>query len=164
MKYYLAYGSNLHVAQMKRRCPDAKAVGTAWLKGWRLAFRGSKTGAYLTIIPDGRAKTPVGVWEISDSDERALDYYEGFPTFYGKREFTLVMQPLALAEPQRAITGLAYIMDETRPAGIPSERYVSVCATGYDCFGFDKTPLLRAVGTALGEKPIRQTRRKKVSV
>lgn len=30
-KYYLAYGSNLSVAQMAQRCPDAVYVGTAVL-------------------------------------------------------------------------------------------------------------------------------------
>lgn len=48
-KYYLAYGSNLNVQQMKYRCPDAKSVGTAWIHGYQLMFKGSKTGSYLTI-------------------------------------------------------------------------------------------------------------------
>ena len=34
--YYLAYGSNLNVEQMKKRCPDAVVVGTAVLDGYRL--------------------------------------------------------------------------------------------------------------------------------
>ena len=48
-KYYLAYGSNLNVQQMKYRCPDAKPVGTAWIHGYQSLFKGSKTGSYLTI-------------------------------------------------------------------------------------------------------------------
>ena len=28
-KYYIAYGSNLNVEQMRYRCPDAKIVGTS---------------------------------------------------------------------------------------------------------------------------------------
>ncbi len=43
-KYYLAYGSNLNVQQMKYRCPDAKTVGTAWIHGNQLMLKGSKTG------------------------------------------------------------------------------------------------------------------------
>lgn len=35
-KYYLAYGSNLSMAQMAQRCPDAVYVGTAELKDYRL--------------------------------------------------------------------------------------------------------------------------------
>ena len=147
-KYYLAYGSNLHVAQMLRRCPEAKAVGTAWLEGWRLEFRGSKTGAYLTIVPDRRARTPVGVWQITDRHEKSLDRYEGFPTFYHKQEFEVDLEPLrADFEPGR-IKAMAYIMDESRPVGTPTEWYVETCAIGYACFGLRKDPLLRAVSRA----------------
>lgn len=164
-KYYLAYGSNLHVAQMQRRCPGAKAIGTAWLEGWRLEFRGSKTGAYLTIVPDRRARTPVGVWEITDGHEDALDRYEGYPVFYYKRDFEIDMEPLRADDIPRRITGKAYIMAEDRPAGVPTQWYVDVCSIGYACFGFRKEPLLRAVSRALGAaagKP-KIKRRKKVS-
>ena len=43
-RYYLAYGSNLNVPQMRMRCPWARVVGTAELQGWRLLFKGSRTG------------------------------------------------------------------------------------------------------------------------
>ena len=48
-RYYIAYGSNLNVRQMRMRCPHATILGTANLKGWELFFKGSKTGSYLTI-------------------------------------------------------------------------------------------------------------------
>ena len=47
-RYYLAYGSNLNMEQMHYRCPGAVPLGTAELEGYRLLFKGSKTGAYLT--------------------------------------------------------------------------------------------------------------------
>lgn len=47
--YYLAYGSNLNERQMKRRCPDAIKVGTSFIDGYRLMFKGSKTGAWIEI-------------------------------------------------------------------------------------------------------------------
>lgn len=50
-KYYLAYGSNLSVAQMAQRCPDAVYVGTAVLNDYRLLFKGSQSGNYLTVEP-----------------------------------------------------------------------------------------------------------------
>ena len=43
-KYYLAYGSNLNLEQMKYRCPNAKKAGAYLLKDWALEFR-----YYLTI-------------------------------------------------------------------------------------------------------------------
>ena len=44
-RYYIAYGSNLNVGQMRMRCPHATILGTANLKGWELLFKGSKTGS-----------------------------------------------------------------------------------------------------------------------
>ena len=48
-RYYLAYGSNLNIDQMAWRCPDAVPLGTAEIPNYRILFRGSKTGSYLTI-------------------------------------------------------------------------------------------------------------------
>ncbi len=48
-RYYIAYGSNLNVRQMRMRCPHATILGTANLKDWELLFKGSRTGSYLTI-------------------------------------------------------------------------------------------------------------------
>lgn len=38
-RYYIAYGSNLSIEQMKYRTPDAEIAGTGVLEGWRLLFR-----------------------------------------------------------------------------------------------------------------------------
>ena len=38
-RYYIAYGSNLNVGQMRMRCPHATILGTANLKGWELLFK-----------------------------------------------------------------------------------------------------------------------------
>ena len=43
-RYYLAYGSNLNVRQMKYRCPTAKIAGTAVIRDYELLYKGSKTG------------------------------------------------------------------------------------------------------------------------
>lgn len=48
-RYYIAYGSNLNVRQMKYRCPTARIIGTSVIKDYELLFKGSKTGSYLTI-------------------------------------------------------------------------------------------------------------------
>ena len=69
---------------MRVRCPFAVVLGTAVLDGWELLFKGSKTGSYLTIEECAGGKVPVAVWEVTGSDEAALDRYEGFPTFYYK--------------------------------------------------------------------------------
>ena len=142
--YYIAYGSNLNVEQMQWRCPSAKVAGIATLHNWRLLFRGSKTGSYLTIEPYNGAEVPVAIWEITAEDEAALDRYEGFPTFYYKRWVPIEMADINTGESSE-IEAMVYIMHEDRPLGIPSNGYVQICGRGYLDFGFDITVLEDAV-------------------
>ena len=79
MKYYIAYGSNLSVRQMAVRCSDAKVAGKAILPDWKLVFK-----VHATIEPCEGSEVPVLIWEISDRDEKYLDAYEGFPSYYVK--------------------------------------------------------------------------------
>lgn len=136
MKYYLAYGSNLNIHQMAFRCRHARVVGTGYIPGYRLMFKGSKTGSYLTIEPAKGYKVPVAVWEINPAHERSLDMYEGFPTFYYKKNFKLNVR--LLSGGREELDCFAYIMDERRPLGSPSSYYVNVCKEGYRTFGFDQ--------------------------
>ena len=53
-RYYIAYGSNLNIAQMRVRCPQARIIGTSEIKDYELLFKGSQTGSYLTIEKKGR--------------------------------------------------------------------------------------------------------------
>lgn len=92
-KYYLAYGSNLSMAQMAQRCPDAVYVGTAELKDYQLLFKGSQSGSYLTVEPKKGSTVPVLVWRISERDEHYLDRYEGCPSFYYKKMIRVEIQP-----------------------------------------------------------------------
>jgi len=142
MRYYLAYGSNLNREQMKLRCPNAKAVGTAEIRDYRLLFKGSRSGAYLTIEKAKGHSVPVGVWKVDANDERCLDRYEGWPVFYYKRSITL---PVTHWNGNvRELDCFAYIMHEERHEGLPSGYYIEVCLKGYEDFGFDKEPLLEA--------------------
>jgi hypothetical protein len=125
MKLYVAYGSNLNLEQMALRCPDAHIVGRGMIYDYALKYRGSKTGAYLTIIREKGKKVPVLVWAISDRDELSLDRYEGFPTFYYKKRMRVVL------ESGKSVYAMSYVMfDEAQP-GIPSTYYVKTCLRGY---------------------------------
>ena len=138
---------------MQRRCPGAIAVGTAMLQGWRLAFRGSKTGAYLTIIPDRESRVPVGIWKINAEHERALDRYEGYPVFYSKRTMRLQVELLHPTEraARRVVNAMVYIMDTRCLPGIPSKDYVQTCAVGYRCFNLPDDYLAASVDDAWRE-------------
>ena len=100
-----------------------------------MLYKGSKTGAYLTIEPKKNGIVPIAVWEVTAADEKRLDAYEGCPTFYYKKEVRL---PVKLASGKtKKLTAFVYIMHEERSLGIPSLAYIRTCEEGYRNFGFD---------------------------
>ena len=147
-RYYIAYGSNLNIRQMKMRCPSARIIGTSEVPNYELLFKGSKTGSYLTIEPKENSTVPVAVWEVTQKDELALDRYEGFPAFYYKAEMVLPIKGIRTGRVrQRRV--FVYIMHEDRPIGVPSVYYLRTCLEGYDDFGFDSKILMNAYLKAL---------------
>ncbi len=140
--YYLAYGSNLNIPQMKYRCPTAKVAGTAEITDYELLFKGSKTGSYLTIEKCYSSKVPVGVWEVTEGDIKRLDIYEGYPHFYYKTEMEVTLT--TADKQQQKINAFVYIMHEERELGVPSTSYIEICAEGYRSFGFNMNHLVKA--------------------
>ena len=134
--YYIAYGSNLNVRQMKFRCPGAKVVGTSVIKDYQLRYKGSKTGSYLTIEKKKGGMVPVAVWEVTADDEKRLDAYEGYPNFYYKTDMQLTVKSHITGR-KKKLDAFVYIMHEERKLGIPSYAYVRTCVQGYRDFGFD---------------------------
>ncbi len=149
-RYYMAYGSNLSLDQMAVRCPDAKAVGTAILSGWRLLFKGCAT-----VEPCEGRDTPVLVWEISERDERSLDRYEGFPGLYYKKELETGVFPLGGGEPVKR-TAMVYIMDEKRRCAAPSLYYYRILEEGYRNFHFPMCVLTQALKDSVGAAEARR--------
>lgn len=146
MKYYAAYGSNLNLGQMALRCPGAKPLGTAWLNGWRLLFKGSKTGAYLTIERCEGSKVPVGVWTITDHDEKSLDRYEGYPDYYQK--LTVPLKVKLSNKKTKEIEALIYKMPDDAKLGIPTKHYLETCLLGYMDFGIRPEHLAEALNAS----------------
>ena len=143
-RIYIAYGSNLNIQQMLARCPDARVIGTSAIEDYGLLFKGSKTGSYLTIEPQEGASVPVAAWQITEANEKALDRYEGFPSFYYKKELTLPIKGIKSGKVRRR-RAFVYIMHEERLLGLPSKGYVNICMEGYRAFGFDPDFLQRAI-------------------
>lgn len=80
---YFGYGSNLDVAEMRKRCPNAELLGVARLMGWTVYM---DSNGYATIAKDGGC-TEGALWLVSDVDIEALDDYEGLDRgLYEKRE------------------------------------------------------------------------------
>jgi len=146
-KYYAAYGSNLNMAQMAKRCPHAVLIGTARLKHWRLVFKGC-----LDIEPCYEDELPLGIWEIDEDDEYRLDRYEGYPRFYEK---TVLRLPVKFREGgrPRMLDCLIYIMQPGYPERDVTSYYYETCSQGYRDFGFDERTLQRALSRC-GRKPV----------
>lgn len=143
-RYYIAYGSNLNIRQMRMRCPSARLIGTSAIEDYELLFKGSQTGSYLTIESKVGTSVPVAVWSVTEEDELALDRYEGFPTFYYKAEMKLPIKGIKTGK-VRIRNTFVYIMHEDRLIGMPSEYYVHTCLEGYRSFGFDEKHLYDAI-------------------
>jgi len=126
------------------RCPGARIIGTSVIADYQLLFKGSMTGSYLTIEPKDGAEVPVAVWEVTETDEMALDRYEGYPNFYYKTEMTLDIKGIKTKKVRRR-EAFVYIMHEERKLGIPSWYYVNTCLDGYRAFGFDENYLFDAI-------------------
>ena len=137
-KKYIAYGSNLNLAQMARRCPTAVVAGKGELKDHELLFRGRRQSAVATVEPKEGASVPVLIWEIGPEDEKNLDVYEGYPRLYDKKD-------LLVETEGRQEHIMAYVMQDGREIGNPSSAYLETIAIGYLEAGFDVERLAQSV-------------------
>ncbi|MCD8098036.1 MAG: gamma-glutamylcyclotransferase [Lachnospiraceae bacterium] len=142
-RYYIAYGSNLSEWQMRFRTPDAKIVGTAVLKDWRLLFK-----THATIEPCEGKETPVLVWEISEKDEANLDRYEGYPSYYYKKNLELEVLPIGEVVPV-TLTAMVYIMTEGIQLSAPYPGYYRTLEAGYRRFNFPIEILEQALADSI---------------
>jgi gamma-glutamylcyclotransferase (GGCT)/AIG2-like uncharacterized protein YtfP len=73
MPLYFAYGANMDVAAMARRCPRSKPLGLARLPRHR--FIVTRDG-YASVIRDPRDEVHGVLWDCGLSDIRVLDKFE----------------------------------------------------------------------------------------
>ncbi|MDD7811385.1 poly-gamma-glutamate hydrolase family protein [Mycobacterium sp. CSUR Q5927] len=83
---YFAYGSNLCVQQMARRCPEASDPRPATLADhdWLINQRG-----VATVEPFPGSRVHGVLWRVSDRDLAALDSAEGVPVRYRRDRLTV---------------------------------------------------------------------------
>ena len=121
MQYYFAYGSNLHHAQMKRRCHKCRYIKKFILHGYQLTFR-SKYGVCDIEKKVGK-KVYGALYIISKCAEKRLDVYEEYPTLYKKIYFNCKGNKV-----------MTYTMVRKTKFVSPTERYLNVVKQGYkDC-------------------------------
>jgi len=151
-RYYWAYGSNLNVAAMRRRCPGAIKRGQLILPQATLVFRGVADVEYHDDdVVYG------GLWEITRKDEDALDLYEGVRKdqrgraidggLYEKRY--MIIRFKGSPETHRV---LFYQMTRTDGVMPPSGYYINVIAEGYQDFGLPLEALDKALRASWNNK------------
>jgi gamma-glutamylcyclotransferase (GGCT)/AIG2-like uncharacterized protein YtfP len=136
---YLAYGSNLHIGQMQRRCPTAEVLGTSTLHGYRLVFNG-----VASIEPDPDRSVPVLLWDIKPADEIPLDRYEGYPHLYRRETVQVELNG-------KTVDAMVYIMNSkgVRP---PDNFYYGIIHQGYEMNGLDISFLEQARQESLTDR------------
>jgi gamma-glutamylcyclotransferase (GGCT)/AIG2-like uncharacterized protein YtfP len=144
---YFAYGANLNLRGMKRRCPKAEPVTVAKLKGYRLEFR-----TYATIVADPKAEVLGALYRLTPQCFRALDEYEG--PEYKKITVTVDTNVDANGGAQEAT---AYIK-QTGERAPPSVMYFTEIARGYADWKMDVNVLRRARYALM--QPIKLEKRK----
>ena len=110
---------------MAERCPKASYMGSAILKGWRLIFK-----SVATIKKEVGREVPVGVFEISDQCEKALDVYEDYPQLYDKHKLDVNLNG-------NLVSTMTYIMVANYGIAPPSRKYFDVISEGYKDCGLD---------------------------
>jgi gamma-glutamylcyclotransferase (GGCT)/AIG2-like uncharacterized protein YtfP len=126
---YFAYGANLNLRGIKRRCPKAVPVSAAVLGGYRLEFR-----IYATVVPEAGGEVLGALYELTPACWRALDEYEG-------PEYDKVAVTVETGEGPREAT--IYVLK----AGVrtpPSVAYYGDIARGYTDWKLDPAALRRA--------------------
>ena len=110
---------------MAERCPKAIYIGSTRLKGWRLIFK-----SVATIEKEIGTDVPVGVFEISDQCEKALDVYEDYPELYHKHKLDVDLNG-------KLLTVMTYVMVADYGIAPPSRKYFDVISEGYKNCGLD---------------------------
>ncbi|KAG5918499.1 hypothetical protein E4U42_006837 [Claviceps africana] len=103
-KYYFAYGSNLHMKQMQRRCPNSKYVGFGRLPDFRWQI--NERGFANVVAAEGHWVDGL-VYEIDDRDESKLDISEGVSKgAYEKRHMPVSLRPACCSLYRRPVSWL----------------------------------------------------------
>jgi gamma-glutamylcyclotransferase len=145
---YLAYGSNLDVAQMRRRCPKAQVLGTATLRNHELAFHGysARWGGSVATIRRRTGGCVNGlVYALTLPDLERLDRCEGVDLDVYERVARLVS--CWDGRRRRVQTYALRRAGKTIKAG-PSRMYITQIWCAYARLGFDRSSLWRAVERA----------------
>ena len=137
---YFAYGANIDPQQMRLRCRAARAIGPAWLAGYRLCFpRYSfiRQSALASIEEAADESVWGALYEIGDDDLKRVDACEGYYVVSdpGGNPYNRVEVDIRYKEGDRA-RAFTYIANPMAYGGEPSHDYLSQIARCGAALGF----------------------------
>lgn len=130
----LAYGSNLSRAQMLSRCPQAQPIAAVTIQGWRLDFFGARSGNWgpggvASLVADEAGVSCGALYDLTAADEARLDEFEGYPSFYAKREdFAQFIEGAGLAQSDVVF---AYLKNDLSFPNPPARAYLETIRQGF---------------------------------
>ncbi len=141
--YYFAYGANLHLANMKSRCPKSAPVCAARLEDYRLTIALPATApenqpGWATVTPQEGAQAPGALFRLHAEDLPALDRFEDYPALYDRKD-------VEVRTTDGARRAMIYIMAHPLRAARPTMPYAQTLRQGYADFGLPMEALENAL-------------------
>jgi gamma-glutamylcyclotransferase (GGCT)/AIG2-like uncharacterized protein YtfP len=142
---YFAYGSNMSLEQMRKRCPAAVPVRPVLVDDCQLTFRG-----VADVVWKEGSVCPGALYDITDRCEHSLDQFEGVAArVYLKRYMDVQIG-------KKKHQCLYYQMSIKKGVMPPSEEYIGRIAQGYRDFNLDLADLDEALRRSWADKDITQ--------
>jgi len=123
---HFAYGSNMSIALMRRRCPGAQFDGSARLPGYRFIVMRS---GYASVVPEPGSSVHGVLWRLAPRDVAALNAYENLD---GGLYHAVT---LAVMSHRRRWAALVYI-GRNRSPGRPRPGYLDIVTQAAHDAGF----------------------------
>lgn len=148
IRYYWAYGSNLNIAHMRRRCPDARVFRPLILDDGQLVFRG-----VADVISSPGSKVAGGLWKVTPRCLRSLDRYEGCDPDNPESKSGLYRRKfIRLRTKDGQVHRVLYYQMNRPGIAPPGEYYLDTIMEGYRDFDLDMSMLDEAVRRSYDDK------------
>jgi hypothetical protein len=115
MMLHFAYGSNMSRHHMGARCPEASAIGTMTLPGWRFVIG---PDGFASIVRRPGSSVHGVLWRLSTRDVAAINAYENV-------EAGLYLRRRLLVRRNPPLTALVYIA-RRQGTGAPRPGYIDL--------------------------------------
>ena len=152
-KFYWAYGANLNLRTMHKRCHGAIQVKPLALPSGTLVFRG-----VADVLFKEDCTVHGGLWYIKKDHEHMLDAYEGV----GVGLYEKCYLKFKFKNSSKVHSCLYYQMDQAIKGIMPpSDKYLDVIAQGYRDFGLPMDALDQALHEAWTDKEVTEELRQR---